>query len=500
MRRLAPLLLIACGSLEDLVPGIDGSVPGIDGWVPGIDGSVPGTERADAGGDAGAVLDSGTPDAGPPRCRTRITYGSAWIKPPGHPNDFDDVTGLLTWDGGFAIDGAGNCVAELSNGWRPVFACRTGCVMSLDTTCMPGTCATRIAYGTGWLAPPNHPARFDDVSGILTSDGVCQNNAVTLSPGWRPTFNGPCEHAIRYTQCGPLFANPVVANDCPDPGVTHDPDAGYVMVCTSGGPGFPIRTSPDLVRWTFRGAAMTQATKPAWATGDFWAPELHRSATGWVLYFSARHTNGSLAVGAATAPTALGPFTAQATPLVTESGPGVIDVHVFQSPDGKRWLLWKRDGNAVGQATPIRIQELGPDGVTRIGGSVDLITNDRPWEGAVVEGPWMIHEAGTYYLFYSANGYASTAYAVGVARASSPTGPFTKLADPILVTKGAWAGPGHGSVLKGPRGDWVHVFHSWVAGSVGQAPGRQVLVERVTFQNGWPVMHAAPSARSQPLP
>lgn len=504
VRRLAPLLLIACGSIPDLpdVPGADAGDGGGDGAIAQDAGHDAGAQLEDAGAaDAGAATDSGVVDSGVP-CTTRITYGRDWIKPASHPTDFDDALGLVTWDGGFTIDSAGNCTAELSNGWRPVFSGRAGCVISLDSTCATGGCSTRIAYGPGWLAPANHPNRYDDVSGVLTSDGVCTSGGyVTLSPGWQPHFNGPCEYAVRYTQCrGGLFANPVLATDCPDPGVTHDADAGYVMVCTSGGPGYPIRTSPDLVSWTYRGPAFTQATKPSWATGDFWAPELHRVGAGWVLYFSARHTDGSFAVGAASSPTALGPFTAQAAPLVREGGPGVIDVHYFQSPDGKRWLLWKRDGNAVGQATPIRIQELGADGLTRVGSPVDLLTNDRPWEGAVIEAPWMIHESGTYYLFYSANFYASTAYAVGVARASSPTGPFTKAPAPILVTRGAWAGPGHGSLLKGPRGDWQHVFHAWQAGNVGQAPGRQVLLERVTFDNGWPVMHAAPSSRSQPRP
>lgn len=112
----------------------------------------------------------------------------------------------------------------------------------------------------------------------------------------------------------------------------------------------------------------------------------------------------------------------------------------------------------------------------------------------------MIERGGSFCLFYSGNGYASTAYAVGVARATSPTGPFTKAGAPILVTKGAWAGPGHGSVVVGPDGEWVHVYHAWVAGRVGQAPGRQVLVDRVGWENGWPHMRGGPSSRSQPMP
>jgi len=504
------LLLIACGGRE-LEP--DAGTAG--GSTAGGETTAGGT----AGGSAGGATSGGTTAGGsntaggstaggaPPACTTRITYGSAWVRPPNHPADFDDVMGTVTWDGGFTIDGSGNSVAELSNGWRPVFTGRQGAIVSLQSSCDAGPCSTRVSYGSNWLAPPNHPARHDDVSGVLTSDGACRNTGaqsfVTLSPGWQPHFTGndACMYAIRYTQCGSrLYANPVVATDCPDPGVAFDADAGYVMACTSGGPGYPIRSSPDLVSWTLRGTAFTQATKPAWATGDFWAPELYRAANGWVLYFSARHTDGSLAVGAASAPTPFGPFTAQAAPLVKEPGPGVIDVHAFTANGGARWLSWKRDGNAVGAPTPIRVQPLAPDGLSLTGAPTDVITNDLPWEGAVVEGQWMIFEGGFYYLFYSGNGYASAAYAIGVARSASPSGPFTKAPAPIVVSRGAWAGPGHGSVLRGPGGGWVHVFHAWQAGRIQQAPGRQVLLERVTFENGWPAMHAAPSSRSQPVP
>jgi len=112
----------------------------------------------------------------------------------------------------------------------------------------------------------------------------------------------------------------------------------------------------------------------------------------------------------------------------------------------------------------------------------------------------MIHHDGRYYLFYSANGYASTRYGVGVARADSPLGPFTKLSEPILTSNGSFGGPGHGSVLRGPRGNWVHVYHSWLADSVGEAPGRLVLVDRIDWRDGWPRMAASPSPWSQPMP
>lgn len=323
-----------------------------------------------------------------------------------------------------------------------------------------------------------------------------------LSNGWTPTFlgNNACELSLRYLQCGGLYANPAVAVDCPDPGVLQDGNAWY-MACTGGGANkYPLRRSTDLIHWTSIGHVLSSAAVPAWADRDFWAPELHKVGNTYVAYFSARHNNGIFAIGTATATNPAGPYTAQPQPLLQTGSPGVIDAHFFRAPNGQNYLLWKPDGNAVGQTTPIRIQPLSADGLSLTGSPTTLLTNTLSWEGALIEGPWMIYEGGFYYLFYSANGYASTSYAVGVARATSPTGPFTKHGAPILVTRGAWAGPGHGSVVRGPRGDWVHVYHAWQAGNVGQAPGRLVLVDRVGFSGGWPNMQSAPSRGSQPLP
>jgi GH43 family beta-xylosidase len=462
----------------------------------------------DTGVDGGALRDAGAPTP----CTTRVTYGAAWIRPAGRATDHDIVDGLVTWDGVCHFDGSSS-YAELSNGWQPFFAGRSTCVIGLDVAgdcelAPPAQCETRVGYGASWLRGPDHPANHDDVSGVVTWDGSCFNgggqSSAPLSNGWVPHFSGAsaCEISFRYSQCGGLFSNPVIGRDCPDPGVARD-GARYVMACTSGGASaaFPLRTSTDLVRWSDAGHVFPSGTRPAWASGDFWAPELHRVGDRWLVYYSARNAaDGSLALGAATADDPLGPYTDLGRPLLHDPNPGVIDAHYFEAPDGSRYLTWKVDGNAVGRPTPIYIQPVAADGTTLTGSRTEILRNDRAWEGGLVEGQWMVHRDGTYYLFYSGNGYATTRYAAGVARASSPLGPFTKLADPILTSNHAFAGPGHGSVLLGPRGDWVHVYHAWVAGRVGSDPGRLVLVDRVDWHDGWPAMASSPSPRSQPLP
>lgn len=480
--------------------GAAGSAGAAGAGTGGTDAGAGGSD-ADAGGSTGG-------SGGTTPCTTRITYGSTWLKPPSHPGQHDDADGVITWDGSCQVDAAGNAFATLSNGWKPFFQGKS-CIIALDHSgaCsgVAKSCETRVHYGPKWLPPPNHPAFYDDVPGVVTWNGVCAasggNSSATLSNGWAPHFagTGACDLALRHTQCGGLYDNPVVGSDCPDPGVTKVGDT-YTMTCTPGF-AFPIWSSKDLVHWKNAGTIFNAATQPPWAASHFWAPEIHPVGSKYLAYYSAKSkSSGTFAIGVAAAPSPTGPFTDLGKPLVTEPSPGAIDAHYFRASSGKHYILWKVDGNAVGQPTPIKIQELAADGLSRIGSPTTILTNTLAWEGALVEGPWMVERGGEFFLFYSGNGYGSPSYGVGVAKASSPLGPFTKKGPPILSSKGGWAGPGHGAVLKGPSGDWVHVYHSWIAGKVQQAPGRIVLVDRVQWDGGWPSMLGAPSSRSQPMP
>jgi arabinan endo-1,5-alpha-L-arabinosidase len=443
-------------------------------------------------------------------CTTRVTYGAAWIHPAQHPDPSDVGDGLVTWDGACTDDGA-NSYAILSNGWKPYFGGHGACVLALDSTgCAgaPSSCGSRVSYGAAWQHPSNHAAQFDDVGGRLVSDENCRNagatSSETLSNGWTPTFSGAgaCELSFRYTQCGGLYANPVIPVDCPDPGVVRD-GATYYLSCTSGDAGghYPIYVSTDLASWTRKGYIFPSGHAPSWATGDFWAPEIHRVGSGWVAYFSARHSDGTLAVGAASASSPLGPFVDRGAPLVHKSGMGTIDASEFTDGSGAPYLLWKDDGNAASQATPIWAQPLAADGLSRVGAPTQLITNDQSWEGVLVEGPFMVRRGNSYYLFYSGNAYYDTRYAVGVARADAPLGPFIKAAAPIVVTGGDWVGPGHCSVVDKPgAGDWM-VYHAWRAGHVnGPGDGRLTLVDAIDWSSGWPTLVGAPSSRSRALP
>ena len=481
-------------ALEDIGRATEGAGGSGAGGVGG--GGAGGGEPADSGGGAAAP------------CTTRVTYGDAWIHGADHPNPFDDVSGSVTWDGTCVNEGP-NSYAVLSNGWKPYFTGNNACVMAFDTTCAGApACTTRISYGGAWIPAPNHPNHFDEVPGRVFWDGVCTNSggnsSATLSNGWAPHFTGSnaCELSFTYSGCGGLYDNPVIPQDCADPGVLRDGNE-YVVACTSGGApdAFAIRTSTDLVHWTFTGHIFPAAGKPAWAVGDFWAPEIHKVGNHYVAYYSARHQDGRLSVGAGTSQSAKGPFTDIGQPLVHDASMGMIDVTHFQAPDGTHYLVWKADGNAVGQPTPIYGQALSADGTALVGGRVTLMKNDLGWEGGVVEAPWVVAKDGFYYLFYSGNAYYNGTYAVGVARASSPLGPYQKAGAPILKTSAAWVGPGHCSVIDTPAGNSYMVYHAWQAGHVnGPGDGRLMLVDAVTWSGGWPAVPEAPSVNSRPMP
>lgn len=301
------------------------------------------------------------------------------------------------------------------------------------------------------------------------------------------------------------YQNPLIAENVPDPCVLRE-GAEYFVYCTSGNAldAFPIRRSRDLVRWEKVGHLFPRGRRPRWTKGDFWAPEIHRAGDGYIAYYTARDRTHRLCLGVAWAETPVGPWTDSGAPLLRDDRVGMIDSHSFHDAEGngKRYLYWKEDGNDLRpmEITPIYVQELSPDGRSLRGERRKVLENDLDWEGNLVEGPWVVRRGRYYYLFYSGNAFYNESYAVGVARATSPLGPFVKQRETVLRRDEHWMGPGHGSVVRAHDGHDYYVYHAFQRGRVGGRHPRMLLMDRIHWENGWPrINDGSPSNLPQEL-
>ncbi len=299
-------------------------------------------------------------------------------------------------------------------------------------------------------------------------------------------------------QVGDGFGNPVYTADTPDPHVIRAGDQWYLYATNGELGNVQTLRSADLVRWESVGDALPKL--PSWAVpGKTWAPEVIGLAPDrYVMYFTAAsYEHGVQCVGRAVADKPDGPFVDESTePLICQKElGGAIDADPFRDKDGSLTLLWKNDGNAIGEDTWLWAQRLSPDGLTLTGKPTQLLKQDAGWEGTLIEGPSLWRHDDQLYLFYSANAYDSDRYAVGYARCDSPLGPCVKAEEnPILTSSGDAAGPGHNCLVEKDGKTWM-VYHAWPADSVGSpVPGRQVWLSEVTWTDGRPVV-AKPSSR-----
>ena len=289
------------------------------------------------------------------------------------------------------------------------------------------------------------------------------------------------------------YTNPVAAGDFPDPSVIRV-GADYWAAATSSewGPEFPLLHSRDLVNWEVVGSIFD--ARPTWSVGKYWAPELSEYRGRFYAYYVAQKRGGSLCVAVATARRPAGPYTDHG-PLVCQEV-GSIDGFPVTDEQGRRFLLWKEDGNSVSKPTPIWAQQLSPDGTRLVGERQEIMRNDQPWEkhatlpyGDLIEGPAIVRRGEWFYMFYSGNFCCAREcnYMMGVARSRKLLGPWEKNPrNPILAGNDAWKCPGHGTVVQDASGrDWM-MYHA-ISAKDSVYVGRQGMLDEVVWgKDGWP--------------
>ncbi len=105
-----------------------------------------------------------------------------------------------------------------------------------------------------------------------------------------------------------------------------------------------------------------------------------------------------------------------------------------------------------------------------------------------LEGPFVCRRQGRYVLFYSGGNWEEPTYGVELGRprtTRSAHGPRRRAASPLLRTvPGHVVGPGHNSLVVGPDGQDVLVYHAWDPASTA----RRLCIDPVDLDGAGPVV------------
>lgn len=172
------------------------------------------------------------------------------------------------------------------------------------------------------------------------------------------------------------------------------------------------------------------------------------------MYFSATTNTGGdgkyHCIGTAISSNVEGPYNPSPNPWYcpVDQG-GAIDAAGFRDADGTWYITYKIDGNAKGNGgicnngnapivnTPIMIQKVGSDGISKQG-SPSTIMNLQGSDGPDIEAPAMVRRGNTYILMFSSHCYSTDSYDTLYATSGSPTGGF--------VRRGSIVGGGRGGL------------------------------------------------------
>ncbi|PFH59602.1 hypothetical protein XA68_12119 [Ophiocordyceps unilateralis] len=292
--------------------------------------------------------------------------------------------------------------------------------------------------------------------------------------GWLSTLAEAAAH-IRVADA----YKPAIHKDFPDPSIVQGTDGLYYAFGTTGGE--PVvqvqaaRASSPTGPWRrLLHTNILPNSGPLFTGQNTWAPDVQKLDDGsYVMYFSGQLVNNPdhHCVGAATSRSILGPYTPQSQAFACDlSVGGQIDPSGFRDTDGRRYVVYKVDGNSLGNGgqckngveprkpTPIMLQEVGPNGIDKVGEPVQVL--DRVGDEPLVEAPDLYRSSdGTYILFFSSGCFTDPSYNVHYATSRSVKGPYTRASQPLLVSgdsRGLVA-PGGASVLAGGN---TMVFHA----------------------------------------
>ncbi len=328
------------------------------------------------------------------------------------------------------------------------------------------------------------------------------------------------------------------------------------------GHGYQAWRSKDLSHWETTGLALSPDFSIAWATDNYWAPEViyDKNDKTYYMVYNAWNQNDNLGpecrlcLSVASSKSPKGPFTTprrenadmkqigpdQPVIDLRESNTAIpqkyremgfdcaLDASPFIDPvSGEKYLFFgwydivgtgKRDGTHLfgmkmkDWFTPDygTLTELTAPAYSTLERyyKPDVPDLDNV-EGHINEGPFMYYHDGTYYLTFSVNGYTDETYRVMQATSDSPLGVFTKIAEEdggiVIASSPEWMhikSAGHHSFVE--VGDELFIAYHTFRNREDISDGRALAVDRVVWvenEAGETVMHTnGPSWSLQPLP
>ena len=311
----------------------------------------------------------------------------------------------------------------------------------------------------------------------------------------------PVAMGIALMAAGPApeYSNPVANLDMPDPSLVKGDDGYFYLYVTESVRNLPVYRSPNLVDWDFVGTAFTDSTRPHFEQkAGIWAPDISRVGDRYVLHYSMSVWGGewTCGIGSAWSDSPEGPFTDKGL-MFRSNEIGVqncIDPFYIEE-DGKKYLFF-------GSFRGIYAVELTDDAL-----SVRPGTTLKKVAGSAYEGTYIHKKDGHYYFFASigtcCEGLNST-YSTVVGRSDSLFGPYTdREGRPMLENNhemlirrnNQFVGTGHNSeiITDDDGNDWI-LYH---AVKVDSPKGRKLMLDRVTWVDGWPVVEGnSPSLKS----
>ena len=267
----------------------------------------------------------------------------------------------------------------------------------------------------------------------------------------------------------------------------------YYCYATSHAEGFLVWQSDDLIHWSE--PVMCFHAIKSWGKSHFWAPEVVYHKGKFVMHYTAmsRELN-SLRLGVAVADHPCGPFCDVHDRPMFDLGYATIDGSVLVCEQGN-FFYYSRDcsenyvdGVKTSQTWCMRLND---DLTETIGEPMLMTTPVEPYELRSMsmrephlwnEGPCVIYRDGKYLMNYSANCYASNDYAICLAVADSPLGPWVKSENnPVLCCREGLFGAGHNAFFTGKDGKLYTSFHIQTN---PDRPGgdRRTVIGRVRFE------------------